>query len=111
MARFLVIDDDNMLRELMVMTLENNGHGVVSAASGEEALAIFDRQPIDVIVTDLLMPDDGIAAVVELKQRHPDVPLIVVSGLALHSPRHREVMQLLGAARVMPKPFRLLDFR
>lgn len=110
MARFLVIDDDNTLRFMMATTLESAGHTVTQAASGSEGAALFNAQPTDVVITDVVLPDDSIHAVVELRRQHPTVPFIIVSGLAQHSPRSMEISSLLNARRTLPKPFRLPDF-
>lgn len=110
MARFLVIDDDNSIRFMMVATLEGAGHEVIAAANGTEGAALFRAQPADAVVTDIMLPDDTISAVLELRDEYPSVPFIVISGLSSHSARGLEVAQALGAFRVLPKPFRLADF-
>lgn len=110
MARFLVIDDDNTIRLMMVATLESAGHEVIAAANGAEGAALFRAQPADAVVTDIVLPDDTINAVVELRHQYPSVPFIVISGLSSHSARGLEVARALGAHRVLPKPFRLVDF-
>jgi len=109
MAKFLVIDDDNTMRQLIVATLENVGHRVTQAATGQEGVASFKQQPPDVVITDIVMPDDSIEQVIALRQQHPAVPFIVVSGLSAQSARSVDVAKLLGARRTLPKPFRLPD--
>ena len=109
MARFLVIDDDNTLRQLIVATLESAGHRAMPAASGREAASLLRLQIPDAIITDIVMPDDSLEQVIELRQRHPAVPFIVISGLVEKSPQTEEVAALLKAKRTLPKPFRLPD--
>lgn len=109
MARFLVIDDDTTIRELIRVTLEHAGHRVIPVASGLEAGAILRAESVDVVITDIVMPADSLAMVVELREKHPAVPFIVVSGLSDQDPRTIEAGQLLQAARTLPKPFRLPD--
>lgn len=110
MARFLVIDDDNTLRQLMVATLEGAGHKVVQAASGAEAAKVFQLGTPDVVVTDIVMPDDSLERVLALRKQFPKVPFIVVSGLAAKSARTVEIAGALQARRTLAKPFRLPDF-
>ncbi|MBI4625950.1 MAG: response regulator [Verrucomicrobia bacterium] len=109
MARFLVIDDDNTMRGLIVATLEHAGHVVDQAASGCEALALFRQRPADVVITDIVMPDDSIVEVIALRNEFPLVPFIVTSGLVANTPRTKEIEQFLGARRMLPKPFNLAD--
>lgn len=110
MAYFLVIDDDNTIRQMMMAALEHAGHHVVEAATGEEGAAMFRACPTDVVITDILMPHDGIQSVIELRQQFPAVPIIVVSGLSAQSAHSQEVTGLLAPRRTLPKPFRLHDF-
>lgn len=109
MARFLVIDDDNTLRTLITMTLEGAGHSVAAAASGHEASRLFREQAPDVVITDIIMPADSIEQVVALRNEHPSIPFIVVSGLVAGSVPTLEATQLLNARRTLTKPFNLAD--
>lgn len=109
MARFLIIDDDQIIRDLMAMTLRGAGHTVIDAATGREGAALFAQDRPDVVITDVIMPEDGIATVVGLRQAHPNVPFIVVSGVSAESPKGREIAKLLSPRRVLSKPFRLPD--
>lgn len=109
MARFLVIDDDNTLRTLITMTLQGAGHSVAEAASGREAFRLFREQAPDVVITDIVMPADSIEHVVALRNEHPSVPFIVVSGLVAQSTPTLEATQLLHARRTLTKPFNLAD--
>lgn len=109
MARFLVIDDDNTLRTLITLTPQGAGHRVAAAASGSEAARLFREQPPDVVITDIVMPTDSIEWVIALRNEHPSVPFIVVSGLVAQSTPTLEAAQLLGARRTLTKPFKLDD--
>ena len=109
MARFLVIDDDNTMRGLIVATLQHAGHVADQAASGREAIALFRQRPADVVITDIVMPDDSIVEVIALRNEFPAVPFIVTSGLVANTPRTKESEQFLGARRMLAKPFNLAD--
>ncbi len=111
MARFLLIEDDNTIRQLMVMTLTSAGHTVVEVATGDDCGSIFRRERPDVVITDIVMPEGGIESVLELRGEFPDIPFVVISGLAADSPTGIEIAQLLFPRRTLPKPFRLADLR
>ena len=107
MARILVVDDDETILQMTVTALETAGHDVSAARTGNEALVLFVARTPDVVITDIMMPDDNVEAVLALRRAHPDVPFIVVSGLSPQSARALEFSALLSAARTLPKPFRL----
>jgi CheY-like chemotaxis protein len=109
MARVLVIDDDNTMRQLIVFTLENAGHEVMHAGTGREGVGLFKTRGADVLITDLVMPDDSLASVVELCHEHPSLPIILVSGLAANSPQTLDVAAALRVRRTLPKPFKLAE--
>lgn len=78
--RLLVIDDDKMMRDALVSRLETLGHQVVSADSGVTGLKAIDQQGFDLVLTDLEMPGiSGKALTCRLKERYPDLPVIVIS--------------------------------
>ncbi len=80
--RVLAVEDEPEVRDVLRAMLRHAGHGVVTAASGREALELFDREAPDVVVTDLGMPDmTGLVLAGELKQRRP-VPIILLTGWA-----------------------------
>ena len=109
MARILVIDDDNTIRQLIVVALETAGHDVVQASTGREGVSLFAKQGADVLITDLVMPTDSLESVVGLCHDYPALPIILVSGLAANSPRTVDVAETLRARRTLPKPFNLAD--
>ena len=83
-ASALVVDDDPINRMLLSKSLEQQGHRVMTAENGLEALAALQAQPFDVVLLDVLMPEpDGSEVLARLKQdpglRH--VPVIMVSAL------------------------------
>src|SRR5258708_347711 len=79
----LVVDDDPGTRESLELALDKNGYKVLIAADAREALAILDKSAVDVVVTDLRMPDlDGLQFFQFVRQRAPSVPVIMISGQA-----------------------------
>lgn len=103
MAHVLIVDDEESDRLLMQGMLENDGHELFFAANGEEAMRLYLRHPIDVVVTDIQMPrGDGIELITGLKGMDPDAAIIAVSGKAAQK---LSIAQLEGARAVLTKPF------
>lgn len=102
----LVVDDEPGIRSLVHRALENLGYTVLLAEHGGQALELVDRSPdpISLVLLDLAMPVmDGPETAAELQQRLPDLPIIVMSGLA-----DQEALRGLERVRIagfVPKPF------
>ncbi|MBB4570772.1 adenylate/guanylate cyclase domain-containing protein [Rhizobium leucaenae] len=83
-GRILIVDDTASNRDLLSRRLRRDGHTVVAASSGDEALCIFDQQEFDLVLADVLMPDmNGIELLSQLKaNRHfREIPVVMISGL------------------------------
>ncbi len=81
MKTILFVDDHEVLARLSCEILEMNGYRAVSAYSAADALAKFDRQRFDMVVTDFRMEGmDGLELARELRSRHSDLPIIIVTG-------------------------------
>lgn len=80
MFNVLVVEDDSELRELFSTVLENNGYKAFQAKDGEEALDVIDVQYIDLIVTDIMMPNmDGYELVKELREADYQMPVLMIT--------------------------------
>lgn len=80
-AHILVVDDEHNIRLTLSALLSRAGYTVTTAASGEEALAMFDRQPFDLMLVDLQMPGiNGIQVVEAIRRRSLDTVVIVLTG-------------------------------
>jgi len=82
-VRILVVDDDLATLEMLQAMLRQEGFDVTSARGGMEALDVARRQPLDLIICDLLIPDlDGFGVVASLKADHAtrDIPILVLTG-------------------------------
>jgi DNA-binding response OmpR family regulator len=107
MARILIIDDDEALRKMLHITLAHFGHVVIEATQGKEGLALFRSSNIDLVLTDLVMPEmEGFEVLLELRDKFPSMKVIAMSGGGrLHSTDYLRMAELLGATEVLPKPF------
>ena len=83
-ALILLVDDDDAVREVTAGILEDLGYGVVEAASGREALELFDASPrIDLVLLDFAMPGmNGMEVARELRARRPSLPILFATGFA-----------------------------
>ena len=105
-ATVLVVDDDPLNRQLLAMSIGHLGHAVVEAGNGLEAIEAIGDHPVDVVITDIEMPDmDGYGL---LQHRNGDdrlkaIPFIVISGVDEMASVIRCIG--LGAEDYLPKPF------
>ncbi|MCL1981353.1 MAG: response regulator [Proteobacteria bacterium] len=105
--RILVIDDDDQMRVLLRQVMEWAGHEVIEAANGREGVQKFRKQPADLVITDLIMPEqEGLETISSLKKEYPDLKIIAISGGGRIGPEaYLPAAQELGANKVFSKPF------
>jgi two-component system nitrogen regulation response regulator GlnG len=104
-SRILVVDDDAAIRTVVGQALRRAGHDVVLAATLAEADAALDRG-VDLLVTDVVLPDgDGLAHLTAVAERHPSLPVIVLSAQNTLTTAVRA--NEAGAYEYLPKPFDL----
>lgn len=105
--RVLVIDDEEPIRQLLRETLEDAGYQVWEAPTGIEGLRQVRAQPIDLVITDILMSDmDGLEMVGMLHRDFPGIRIIAISG-GSKDLDYCAVAKMLGAHETIPKPFAL----
>ena len=81
MKKILIADDDQQIRNMLRITLERAEYEVVEACDGLEAVAAYKTQAIDLVITDIVMPEkEGIELIMELKAINPRVGIIAISG-------------------------------
>ena len=103
MGRILIMEDDESIRLALRKTLLRAGHEVREAANGAEGALIYRKDPPDLIITDILMPDqDGVETLLDLRQTLPDVKIIVISG---NAQEFLPIARDLGAHKTFAKPF------
>lgn len=82
MAKVLLVDDDEIVRELYGAWLENSGYQVLTAGSADEARAVLENADVDVVVSDIRMAHEtGIDLLAWVRQHDPDLPVILVTGV------------------------------
>lgn len=107
MARILVIDDEPALRAIMVEVLRGEGHDVVEAATGAAVSDTALLDTLDLVVTDLIMPDvEGMEVVSRVSEHRPDLPVLAISGGGRGVVTdYLPAAQHLGARAILRKPF------
>ena len=108
MVRVLVLDDDSLIQATLPMILREHGHEVLTAANGKLGLRLLQTERIDLILTDILMPEaDGIEVVLAAARDHPTVALVAMSGGSARMPGTDAVhlTRRLGAHAILVKPF------
>lgn len=113
MASILVIDDDEDIRLILVTLLQRMGHTVLQAGNGLDGLKTYCSHSIDLVITDLVMPEkEGLSTIMELRKIQPRVRIIAMSGGLAHDPKlYLHMAEKLGADRVLRKPFQLTDLQ
>lgn len=99
----LVVDDDAAIRSLFHKILARAGYRVMEAADGAQALAAMSEGGVDLVITDLVMPEkEGIETIVEIRKSYPQVKIAAVSGA--FGGKYLEAASLLGADAALAKP-------
>jgi CheY-like chemotaxis protein len=105
-STILIIEDHASVRTLLAQVLTDAGYLVYEAANGRQGLEQFSAHPVDLVLTDLEMPEmSGLEVIVELTRPGLDVKIIAMSGV---SPQELQQAKLYGARQVFSKP---LDLR
>jgi CheY-like chemotaxis protein len=106
-ARILIADDEDTLRKVVLMTLEQDGYSAIGARNGKESVALVRQEHIDLAIVDLIMPEkEGLETIVELRRIQPAIKIIAISGGGHGDPKdYLRMASQLGAVRTLPKPF------
>lgn len=106
MFNVLVVEDDKNLRKLISTCLKKNNYTTFEANDGEEALEMLDKQYIDLIITDVMMPKmDGFELIKELRMSEYKLPILLIT--AKDSIQDKKEGFLLGADDYMVKPINI----
>ncbi len=81
MARILIVDDEEMDRVMERSMLDGLGHTLLFASDGDVALSVYEKEEVDLVITDLAMPElNGLRLIQEIMEYDPDARIIAVSG-------------------------------
>lgn len=105
-GRILVVDDEEVVRNVLRAKLESCGYQVVEASDGKQAIQRLNEGICEVLITDILMPEkDGLETLMHVRRAQPDVKVIVITGAG--NDLYLDNARGLGASRVFAKPFEL----
>ncbi|GBE13521.1 MAG TPA: response regulator [Desulfobacteraceae bacterium] len=105
--RVLIVDDDEQIRALLQEVMEWAGFDVAVAENGRVAMRLQEQRPADLVITDLIMPEqEGLETITSLKRIYKDIKIIAISGGGRIGPEAYLPAALeLGADRIFSKPF------
>ncbi len=106
MAKILLVEDDNLVRDMLTQVLQRANHQVICATNGEEATDYLRHDAPDIMVTDIIMPKkSGITLISEVRNRHPNLEIIAISGGGRLDPTgYLDLSESLGASVSFEKP-------
>jgi DNA-binding NtrC family response regulator len=113
MKKILIVDDDVQFAEMMQKTLHALGHEPIMAATAKQALKLYDPLTVDLVITDLIMPDmEGVELILALRRLNRQAKIIAMSGGGRNTPdTYLNVAHKLGALKTLAKPFSLEKLR
>lgn len=104
--RILVVDDDIDFREYVCDLLISRNYKVFRAGNGKEGVEIMKNEEVDVLLTDMIMPErEGVETIMEVKLICPDIRIIAMSG-AMRQETYLMIADGLGASATLSKPFK-----
>jgi DNA-binding response OmpR family regulator len=111
MPGVLIVEDDIELREMLKLSLSRRNFTVFEADNGKSAIAHFKPTITDLVVTDLIMPEeDGLKVVIKLRELKPTIKIIAISGGGKVGPgSYLNLAKALGADAIYSKPFSIND--
>jgi len=105
-GRILIVDDEAQMRDLLVKVLDKNGYQVSAAGDGEQALALLEKEPVDLVVTDVRLPGiGGLEALKAIKELNPEIVVIIMTAFGSIDQAVQAVKE--GAYDYINKPFKI----
>lgn len=101
----LVVDDEEVIRDILASLLRLERFRAITAANGQQALELLGQEPVDAVVSDILMPGmTGLDLLVDIKEHHHHIPVILITG---HSGKYKPAdLIAAGADGYFTKPFK-----
>ena len=111
MPGILLVEDEKDLREMLKASLIRRKYTVIEAENGKDAISHFKPLITDILITDLIMPDeDGLKVIIKLKKLKPTLKIIAISGGGKAGPgSYLNLAKALGADAIFSKPFSVHD--
>jgi DNA-binding NtrC family response regulator len=101
----LIVDDEEVLQDVLTVLIRKEGHNTLSAYSGEEAIEILDREEVDLVLLDLMLPGmHGMQVLKEIRQRQPEQVVVVITAYSSIESAIEAMRE--GAFHYIPKPFK-----
>jgi len=106
MANILLVEDDDLVRDMLTQVLQRASHEVICASNGEDATECLRNKTPDIMITDIIMPKkSGITLISEVKNKHPNLDIIAISGGGRLDPTgYLDLSETLGASVSFEKP-------
>jgi CheY-like chemotaxis protein len=103
--KILMVDDDEAIRECLSELLAMAGYSVIASNDGIESLRIFETQPFDLVITDIMMPGiDGLGAMIKMRTIDPKIKILAISGADMKE-ELLHAAGFVGAMSTLQKPF------
>jgi CheY-like chemotaxis protein len=111
MSGVLIVEDDKELREMLKTSLIRQNLTVLEAENGKDAITHFKSDSTDLVITDLIMPEeDGLKVIIKLRELKPAIKIIAISGGGKAGPgSYLNLAKALGADAIFSKPFSVND--
>jgi len=101
----LIIDDEEVLQDILTVLIRKEGHTPITASTGEEGLAVLEREEIDLILLDLMLPGmHGMEVLRQVRQRNAEVVVVVITAFSSIESAIQAMRE--GAFHYIPKPFK-----
>jgi CheY-like chemotaxis protein len=104
--RVLFVDDEKLPRKAAASLLRKNGYEVFEADNGRDAMAQLLRKPVDLVITDMIMPEmDGIETILAVRGRYPGIKIIAAAETKITPVEsHLKIARVLGSHKTLVKP-------
>ena len=107
MPTLLIIEDDHHILLMIKRMLEPLGYEIKLASDGKEGLDMFHKFDVDLVITDIIMPEkEGLEIIRDMRRERPNLQIIAMSGGGkISADNYLETAKIFGAAKILEKPF------
>jgi two-component system, response regulator YesN len=113
MSQILIVDDNSNITSILEEMFSGLGCGVLTASNVPEALEVLNDHPVDLVVTDIVMPGpSGLSLISDVQKSYPRTKIIAISSggeNGAHLANYLQAAKSKGAVRCLPKPFKVMD--